>query len=194
MRLGSPQASWDGRGRGPIVPARDRTPSVPGHEVWGVVTDLGYGTTCLTVGRRVFGLADRTRNGALAEYVAIETRDLEPLESRLAQQDLSSRRPQPLGHSGMTWAQTPSIAQATALSLRASSRCTVRTRRGRRCSTSAVAELRTQTGRSAKHAGGEKQVDYLRAVPFPLAASDAPAVLVVRSMARSWGALVRSLC
>ncbi len=58
---------------------RDRTPSVPGHEVSGVVAELGYGTTGLTVGQRVFGLADWTRNGALAEYVAIEARNLAPL-------------------------------------------------------------------------------------------------------------------
>jgi D-arabinose 1-dehydrogenase-like Zn-dependent alcohol dehydrogenase len=37
---------------------RDRTPSVPGHEVSDVVAELGYGTTGLTVGQRVFGLAD----------------------------------------------------------------------------------------------------------------------------------------
>jgi NADPH:quinone reductase-like Zn-dependent oxidoreductase len=58
---------------------RDRTPSVPGHEVSGVVTELGWGTTGLTVGQRVFGLADWNRNGALAEYVAIEARNLAPL-------------------------------------------------------------------------------------------------------------------
>ncbi|MEU3793971.1 NADP-dependent oxidoreductase [Streptomyces fructofermentans] len=58
---------------------RDRAPSVPGHEVSGVVTELGYGTTGLTVGQRVFGLADWTRNGSLAEYVAVEARNLAPL-------------------------------------------------------------------------------------------------------------------
>ncbi|WP_405057208.1 NADP-dependent oxidoreductase [Kribbella sp. NBC_01505] len=57
----------------------DRTPSVPGHEVSGVVAELGYGTTGLTVGQRVFGLADWTRNGTLAEYVAVEARNLAPL-------------------------------------------------------------------------------------------------------------------
>ena len=36
---------------------RDRTPSVPGHELSGVVVELGYGTTGLTVGQRVFGLS-----------------------------------------------------------------------------------------------------------------------------------------
>jgi NADPH:quinone reductase-like Zn-dependent oxidoreductase len=57
----------------------DRTPSVPGHEVSGVVAELGYGTTGLSLGQRVFGLADWTRNGTLAEYVAIEARNLAPL-------------------------------------------------------------------------------------------------------------------
>ncbi|MFI0944067.1 NADP-dependent oxidoreductase [Streptomyces sp. NPDC021020] len=58
---------------------RDRTPSVPGHELSGVVTALGYGTTGLSVGQRVFGLADWTRDGALADYVAVEARNLAPL-------------------------------------------------------------------------------------------------------------------
>ena len=58
---------------------RDRTPSVPGHELSGVVAELGYGTTGLTVGQRVFGLADWSRNGSLAEYTAVEARNLAPL-------------------------------------------------------------------------------------------------------------------
>src|SRR5246127_5280172 len=58
---------------------RDRTPSVPGPELAGVVTALGYGTTGLSVGQRVFGLTDSYRGGGLAEYVAIETRNLAPL-------------------------------------------------------------------------------------------------------------------
>ena len=57
----------------------DRTPSIPGHELAGVITALGYGTTGLTVGQRVFGLADWYRDGTLAEYVAIEARNLAPL-------------------------------------------------------------------------------------------------------------------
>src|SRR5882672_6255709 len=40
---------------------RDRTPSIPGHELAGVVTALSYGTT------------------GLAEYVAVEARNLAPL-------------------------------------------------------------------------------------------------------------------
>ncbi len=58
---------------------RDRTPTIPGHEVSGVVAELGYGTTGLEVGQRVFGLTDWARNGTLAEYVAVEARNLAPL-------------------------------------------------------------------------------------------------------------------
>jgi len=58
---------------------RDRTPSTPGHELAGVVSALGYGTTGVSVGQRVLGLADWHRDGTLAEYVAIEARNLAPL-------------------------------------------------------------------------------------------------------------------
>jgi len=58
---------------------RPRTPSIPGHELAGVVTALGYGTTGLSVGQRVFGLTDWYRDGTLAEYVAVEARNLAPL-------------------------------------------------------------------------------------------------------------------
>ncbi|MEU2925905.1 NADP-dependent oxidoreductase [Streptomyces sp. NPDC007251] len=66
-------ATWTDRA------GRDRTPSVPGHELSGVVAELGYGTTGLSVGQRVFGLADWARNGTLAEYTAVEARNLAPL-------------------------------------------------------------------------------------------------------------------
>lgn len=58
---------------------RDRTPTIPGHELAGVVTALGYGTTGLSVGQRVFGLTDWYRDGTLAEYAAVEARNLAPL-------------------------------------------------------------------------------------------------------------------
>jgi NADPH:quinone reductase-like Zn-dependent oxidoreductase len=58
---------------------RARTPSILGHELAGVVTALGYGTTGLSVGQRVFGLTDWYRDGTLAEYVAVEARNLAPL-------------------------------------------------------------------------------------------------------------------
>lgn len=66
-------ATWTDRA------GRDRTPTVPGHEFSGVVVELGFGTTGLTVGQRVFGLADWTRDGTLAEYIAVEARNLAPL-------------------------------------------------------------------------------------------------------------------
>jgi NADPH:quinone reductase-like Zn-dependent oxidoreductase len=57
----------------------DRAPSIPGHELAGVITALGYGTTGVSVGQRVFGLTDWTRDGTLAEYVIVEARNLAPL-------------------------------------------------------------------------------------------------------------------
>jgi NADPH:quinone reductase-like Zn-dependent oxidoreductase len=58
---------------------RNRTPSIPGHELAGVVTALGYGTRGLSVGQRVLGLTDWYRDGTLAEHVAVEARNLVPL-------------------------------------------------------------------------------------------------------------------
>src|SRR3954469_21602417 len=58
---------------------RDRTPSIPGHELAGVVTALGYGTTGLSLGQRVFGLTDWYRDGTLAEHAAVEARNLAPV-------------------------------------------------------------------------------------------------------------------
>src|SRR5438128_7128275 len=57
----------------------DRAPAIIGHEFAGVVTSLGYGTTGLSVGQRVFGLTDWHRDGTLAEYAAVEARNLAPL-------------------------------------------------------------------------------------------------------------------
>jgi NADPH:quinone reductase-like Zn-dependent oxidoreductase len=62
---------------------RDRTPSILGHELAGVITALGYGTRGLSVGQRVFGLTDWYRDGTLAEYVAVEARNLAPLPGDL---------------------------------------------------------------------------------------------------------------
>jgi len=62
---------------------RDKTPSIPGHELAGVVTTLGYGTTGLSVGQRVFGLADWHRDGSLAEYVASDRTELGEIVQRV---------------------------------------------------------------------------------------------------------------
>jgi NADPH:quinone reductase-like Zn-dependent oxidoreductase len=58
---------------------RNRAPTIPGHELAGVVTAIGYGTTGFAIGDRVLGLQDWYRDGSLAEYVAIEARNLAPL-------------------------------------------------------------------------------------------------------------------
>ena len=58
---------------------RGRTPTIPGHELAGVVTAIGYGATGLSIGQRVFGLTDWYRDGALAEYTVVEARNLAPL-------------------------------------------------------------------------------------------------------------------
>ena len=58
---------------------RPRVPVIPGHELAGIVTAIGYGTTGLAMGQRVFGLADWYRDGTLAEFIAIEARNLAPL-------------------------------------------------------------------------------------------------------------------
>src|SRR4051794_12239566 len=55
---------------------RSRAPAIPGHEISGEVVALGYGTTGFAVGDEVFGLTDWYRDGGLAEYVAVEARNL----------------------------------------------------------------------------------------------------------------------
>jgi NADPH:quinone reductase-like Zn-dependent oxidoreductase len=57
---------------------RDRAPIIPAHEFSGVVAALGYGTTGVAVGDEVYGLIDGYRDGAAAELIAIEARDLAP--------------------------------------------------------------------------------------------------------------------
>src|SRR5690242_9985492 len=68
-------ATWTDRA------GRDRTPTVPGHDVSGVVAELGYGTTGLVVGQRVLGITDWCRDGTLAEFVSVEARNLAPLSA-----------------------------------------------------------------------------------------------------------------
>ena len=49
---------------------------IPGHEVSGVVAALGFGTAGVAVGDEVYGLTDQLRDGAAAEYVAVEARNV----------------------------------------------------------------------------------------------------------------------
>ena len=53
-----------------------RTSIIPGNEVSGLVAALGYGTAGLAVGDEVYGLTDQLRDGAAAEYVAVEARNV----------------------------------------------------------------------------------------------------------------------
>lgn len=53
-------------------------PTIPSHEVSGVVVELGSGVTSLAVGDEVYGLIRFERNGAAAEYVAAPAADLAP--------------------------------------------------------------------------------------------------------------------
>ncbi len=53
-----------------------RTSIIPGHEVSGVVAALGFGTAGFAVGDEVYGLTDQLRDGAAAEYVAVEARNV----------------------------------------------------------------------------------------------------------------------
>src|SRR3954467_12476841 len=71
------ELSWPSTGTDRVN--RKRTPTIPGHELAGVVSALGYGTTGLWVGQRVFGLTDWYRDGSLAEYAAVEDRNPAPL-------------------------------------------------------------------------------------------------------------------
>lgn len=81
-------ATWTDRA------GRDRSPTIPGHEVSGVVAEVNVGTTGLTVGQRVIGLTDWCRNGTLAEYVAVEARNLAPL-SRGVDHSVAAALPMP---------------------------------------------------------------------------------------------------
>ena len=53
-----------------------RASVIPGHEVSGTVAALGFGTAGIAVGDEVYGLTDQLRDGAAAEYVAVEARNV----------------------------------------------------------------------------------------------------------------------
>jgi NADPH:quinone reductase-like Zn-dependent oxidoreductase len=63
---------------------KDRHPIIPAHEVSGIVTALGHGTTGASVGEALYGLTDWYRDGAAADYVAVEARNLAPIPTSLS--------------------------------------------------------------------------------------------------------------
>jgi NADPH:quinone reductase-like Zn-dependent oxidoreductase len=54
----------------------DRRPVIPGHELSGTVEAMGWGTSGFAVGHAVYGLTDWYRDGTLAQYAAVEARNL----------------------------------------------------------------------------------------------------------------------
>jgi NADPH:quinone reductase-like Zn-dependent oxidoreductase len=66
----------------------DRRPIIPGHEFCGTVEALGYGTT--GVGDGVFGVTDWYRDGAFADYVAVEARNLAPMPPSLTDEEAAA--------------------------------------------------------------------------------------------------------
>jgi NADPH:quinone reductase-like Zn-dependent oxidoreductase len=62
---------------------RVRLPSIPGHDVSGVVDAPGPDVTDVSPGDAVYGLIDFPRDGSAAEYVAVRAADLAPKPSTL---------------------------------------------------------------------------------------------------------------
>lgn len=62
----------------------ERRPVIPGHEVAGMVAELGFGTAGIEVGAAVYALTDWYRDGAAADYVAVEARDVAPVPASLS--------------------------------------------------------------------------------------------------------------
>jgi NADPH:quinone reductase-like Zn-dependent oxidoreductase len=56
----------------------DRTPTIPGHELCGIVEAITPGVTDMLVGETVYGLTSFFRNGTAAEYIAVHAADLAP--------------------------------------------------------------------------------------------------------------------
>jgi NADPH:quinone reductase-like Zn-dependent oxidoreductase len=69
---------------------KDRRPVIPAHEVSGIVTALGYGTTGAAIGDAVYGLTDWYRDGAAAEYIAVEARNLAPKPATLSHREAAA--------------------------------------------------------------------------------------------------------
>jgi NADPH:quinone reductase-like Zn-dependent oxidoreductase len=68
------ELTWDQTYQNPDGTAR--LPTIPGHELSGVVESVPPGETSLQPGDAVYGLADFPRDGAAAEFIAIRSSDL----------------------------------------------------------------------------------------------------------------------
>ena len=75
------ELTWD-----PTYTTRDgasRLPSIPGHELSGVVESVSANGNGAKVGDQVYALADFWRDGAAADYIAIRAADLAPKPANL---------------------------------------------------------------------------------------------------------------
>jgi NADPH:quinone reductase-like Zn-dependent oxidoreductase len=70
------ELTWDETYR--TSDGRDRLPSIPGHDVSGIVDLLGSAVTGMIVGDEVYGLIDFPLNGSAAEYVTVAASALAP--------------------------------------------------------------------------------------------------------------------
>lgn len=70
------ELTWDETYRHPD--GSPRLPTIPGHDVAGVVDALGPGVTDVAVGESVYALVNFPRDGSAAEYVVVPAGDLAP--------------------------------------------------------------------------------------------------------------------
>jgi NADPH:quinone reductase-like Zn-dependent oxidoreductase len=68
------ELTWDQTYQNPD--GSPRIPTIPGHEVSGVIEALTPGVTRISIGDAVYGLIDFPRDGAAAEYVAVRASNL----------------------------------------------------------------------------------------------------------------------
>jgi NADPH:quinone reductase-like Zn-dependent oxidoreductase len=81
---------------------KERLPTVPGHDVSGVVEAVGEHVVIAKVGEEVYGLVDFWRDGACAEYVVARAEDL-------------AVKPQTLGHTRAAAVPTAALTAWQAL-------------------------------------------------------------------------------
>ncbi|MEY9966931.1 NADPH:quinone reductase-like Zn-dependent oxidoreductase, partial [Streptacidiphilus sp. MAP12-16] len=68
--------SFDGTGK-------DRLPTIPSHEVSGVVAGIGEDVEGFAIGQSVYGLTPFTRDGAAAEFVVVPAASIAPKPVRI---------------------------------------------------------------------------------------------------------------
>ena len=72
VAVSAPELTW------PATEGQARQPGIPGRELSGVVEDIRGKVSGIAVGDAVYGLADRWRGGAAADYVRMRASELAP--------------------------------------------------------------------------------------------------------------------